>query len=324
MTKLFEKKGHTTQKSRQKRYFKGNTCLAMILSRLYEGETLSKKELAKECKLDLRTIQRYISERLVGFPIENSGDRFRLASRLSNEVHTDPEDQAVLQMLKTLSREQGPKFYAKAIKLLAKLQNAAANSYFAYLDMEPIDGLLATAAKLEKAIRAKRPVRCRYKMHEGVYDIQIKPLKIALFQGYWYLVAMDARNDTVKKYLLRQIDRIHIEEGTFEEPDGLERAIAKALSVWFDPDAKPFEVRLFIDAEVARYFERKPIGPTQTITGKDPDGSIEITLTITHEMEIVPIIKQWLPHVRVLAPKWIDEIVRNDIAAYLSNSPTVP
>ena len=186
--------------------------------------------------------------------------------------------------------------------------------------MEPVDGLLGTAAQLEKAIRDRRLVRCRYKMQEGVYDIEIKPLKIALFQGYWYLVAMDARNDTVKKYLLRHIDRIEIEEAAFEPPPKLESAIAKALSVWFDPDAEPIEVRLFIDAEVARFFMRKPIGPTQAITGKDPDGSIEVTLTITHPMEIVPVVKQWLPHMRVQAPEWIDEMIREDIAAYLDGS----
>jgi len=77
------------------------------------------------------------------------------------------------------------------------------------------------------------------------------------------------------------------------------------------------ELRLFIDGSVARYFRLKPLAPTQSIIGEDADGSIEVLLEITHPMEIVPIIKYWLPMIRVLEPRQIDEQIRQDLRRYL-------
>ena len=34
-------------------------------------------------------------------------------------------------------------------------------------------------------------------------------------------------------------------------------------------------------------------------------------------MEILPIVKYWLPHIKVLEPKWIDDIVKKDLEKYL-------
>jgi predicted DNA-binding transcriptional regulator YafY len=313
----FEKSRPTNKASRQKKYSRSNECLAMILARLYSGDTLSQKELADECGVSLRTMQRYVNEKLVGFPIRKSGDRFSLSWSEREEAVLNPEDRAVLEMLDELSRKQGHGFYEKAHRVLKKLETSAANPYFARLDMEEIDDLLSTAVKVERAIKKRRVVRCRYRMDDAVYDIDIKPLKIANFQGYWYVVALDARNDRLKKYLLRNLSAVKMAEESFEPPADLDDAIARALAVWFEPGREPFEVRLFIDAEVAKYFERKPLATTQTIVGKDTDGSLEVVVKITHEMEIVPVVKQWLPHLRVLEPAWLDERIRKDIGDYL-------
>ena len=316
----FHKKEHTTKASRQKRYEGANRCLAMILARLYAGDTLSMKELEVECGTSRRTIQRYVNERLVGFPIKKMGDRFRLQWARQEEMALGPEEIAVLEMLDELSKKQGHAFYEKAHRVLKKMRANAANPYFARLDMEDIGEMLSVAAKIERAIKKRAVVHCRYKMDDGTYDIDIKPLKIVNFQGYWYVVAQDARNDIVKKYLLRHLSNIRVSDETFTPPVDLDDVITKALAIWFDPDVEPFEVRLFINGEVAKYFKRKPIASSQTIVGKDADGSLEVVVKITHEMEIVPLVKQWLPHLRVMEPEWIDEIIRRDIMAYLSES----
>ena len=36
-------------------------------------------------------------------------------------------------------------------------------------------------------------------------------------------------------------------------------------------------------------------------------------------MEILPIVKYWIPHIYVLEPKWIKEIVEKDLEEYLKN-----
>jgi len=317
MTTPFEKSRQTTKANRQEKYRKANACLASILARIYAGETLSIRELAGECGVSLRTMQRYVNERLVEFPIRKEGDLFSL-DWLQNESRSlNAEDRAVLEMLDELSRKQGHDFYARAHHVLKKLERQAANPYFVQMETEEIGEMLEQAVKLERAIKKRRPVRCRYRMESGTYELELKPLKIVNFKGYWYLLAMDARNDEIKKYLLRNISAIRTEAKDFSPPEDLDDALNRAMAIWFEPGAEPFEVRLFVDAYAAKYFERKPLGPTQVIQGRDADGSIELSVKITHEMELIPVIKQWMPHIRVLGPRWLEERIRDDVEAWL-------
>jgi predicted DNA-binding transcriptional regulator YafY len=313
------KPSHTTKKERERRYAKSNKRIATILSRLYAGEILSMKDLADEFNVNLRTIQRDINERIIGFPIRKSGDRFGLKWAEQNEMTFTQEEISVLELLDELSKKQGHTFYDKAHNLLKKLKATATNPFYAKLDMEDIGDKLTVATKIEKAIKQKYLLRCVYKMEENRYDIDIKPLKIANFEGFWYVIAMDARNDIIKKYLLRNISDITVKDETFDVSSEMEEKLKNAINVWFDASKEPFEVRLFIDADVAKYFRVKPICKNQTIEGEDSDGSIEVIIKITHEMEIIPIIKYWMPHIHIMEPKWLDDMIRKDTEAYLSS-----
>ncbi|ADV46184.1 helix-turn-helix transcriptional regulator [Nitratifractor salsuginis] len=309
-------KSRTSKATRKRRYAKGNERLAQILARLYSGEVLSKKELAQEYGVSLRTMQRYINERLSHFPIRHEGDRFMLDS-VADQSDLSDEEVTVLELLEEMSRKQGREFYARAHPLLEKLRHASANPFYTKLDMEDIGPKLDEAILIERAIRERRVVECRYRMGEEAKRIEIKPLKIANFEGFWYVIAQDARNNRVKKYLLRKISDVTVKEERFELSEDLEKKVHNAANVWFEPANDPIDVRLFIDAEVARYFRLKPISPTQSIIGEDADGSIEVLLQITHPMEIIPIVKYWMPHLKVLEPLKIKEQIENDVRKWL-------
>ena len=47
------------------------------------------------------------------------------------------------------------------------------------------------------------------------------------------------------------------------------------------------------------------------------DGSIYLEFTITHDMEIIPLIKQWLPHLRIIEPLRIRETIQEDILQFM-------
>ena len=303
--------------SRQNRYRKSNERLREILARLYAGEVLSMKELTHEYGVNLRTIQRDVNERLSHFPIVKQGEKFFIDGTHA-KWSLNAEDQAVLELLDELSRKQGSAFYAKAHSVLRKLRSANVNPYYAKLYMEEIGDKLSEAARIEKAIREHRRLRCRYRIDDKPISIEIDPVKIANFEGYWYVIALDSRNGKVKKYLLRKCSDAELTETRFTVPEELQKRIDEAVNVWFEPENDPVEVRIFIDSDVAEYFRLKPIAPTQTILGEDSDGSIEVSVTVTHPMEIVPIVKYWLPHLRILEPKAIDEAVRRDIETYLN------
>lgn len=82
---------------------------------------------------------------------------------------------------------------------------------------------------------------------------------------------------------------------------------------------EPFEVKLFANKSAAKYFKRRPL-PTQVIESLNQDGTMEFVVKITHKMEILPIIKYWIPHLQVISPNWISDIIENDLKQYLQNN----
>jgi predicted DNA-binding transcriptional regulator YafY len=170
--------------------------------------------------------------------------------------------------------------------------------------------------QLEGAIRNKQQIGCLYNFGNYAKTIDLKPLKIANYEGFWYLIALDARNDTLKKYYLKNISQIHIKKETFQTDTALDELLENSLSVWFEQGVEPYRVTLELSTTIAKYFQRKPLSKTQRIEEVREDGSLVISVEITHEMEIVPFVKYWIPHIHVLEPGFIIERIETDLKAY--------
>ena len=95
----------------------------------------------------------------------------------------------------------------------------------------------------------------------------------------------------------------------------VEDRLKKANTIWFDL-TEPYDVKLLVSSCISKFFEKKPL-KGQSITGKDKDGSVEITIPITHEMEIVPLILWYMPHIKVLEPDWLANEIKNKVEGYL-------
>lgn len=292
------------------------TRLTVILSRLYEGEALSVRELAKEFNVSERTVQRDFNDRLSSFPIYQDKKKWKMMEGYRLEKSTSVEDAVVLDIMEKLAEGAGRKFSMKATHLLSKIKNDSLNPFYAKLDMEDIGDKLTEVQQLEKAIAQKVEIRCLYRFEDKSRQIDLKPLKIANYEGFWYLVALDARNDVLKKYYLKNISQITLKEKHFTTDAKLDSLLENAISIWFDKDVEPYRVVLELDAKVAKYFKRKPLSKTQRIEEAREDGSLVISVEITDDMEIIPIIKYWLPHIHVIEPVRIDEQIREIVSGY--------
>ena len=89
----------------------------------------------------------------------------------------------------------------------------------------------------------------------------------------------------------------------------LAKRLDKAINAWFNPNVEPYEVILDISAEIKRYMLDHPIAPTQKIVQELADGTFYLSLEITNEEEILSTIFKWIPHIRVIAPKELQESV---------------
>lgn len=296
-------------------YDKILTRLSYILSRLNDGEALSVKDLAKEFNTSERTVQRDFNERLVSFPILQEGKKWKMQDGFRVEKTKSLEDEIVLDIIEKITEGIGGKFASKSHKLLSKIKNQDFNPIYAKLNIEDISDKFGEIQVIEGAIKAKKEIECSYddERHD-IFKVTLKPLKIVNFEGFWYLVAL--QDEVLKKYYLKNISNVKATDTAFPTDAKLENLLDNSISVWFQKDVEPFEVKIFANKTAAKYFQRRPL-PTQTIESLHQDGTMEFVIKITHEMEILPIIKYWLPHMRVIEPEWIQEMIDEDLTGYL-------
>jgi len=301
-------------------YDKILTRLTVILSRLNDGEALSVTELAKEFNVSERTIQRDFNERLISFPIYQDKKRWKMQEGYKLEKSTSIEDAVVLDIMEKLIEGAGQRFSMKAEHLLSKIKNQSFNPFYAKLDMEDIGDKLKEVQQLEGAIKSRQEIQCLY--HFGNYGktIDLKPLKIVNYEGFWYLVALDARNDVLKKYYLKNISQIAIKEKSFTTDAELDELLENSISIWFNEGMEPYRVILDISPDIAKYFKRKPISKTQRIEELREDGSMRVSIEITDDMEIIPLVKYWIPHIQVVEPADIREHIEKDLDTYIEYS----
>lgn len=298
-------------------YDKALTRLVTIVTKLYNGEALSVKDLAVEFNVSTRTIQRDFNQRLISFPIYQENKLWKMAEDYKIEKNLGVEDALVLDIIDKMSQSVGQNFYQKAHKLLLKLKNEQFSPIYAKLDIEDISGHLKEIQLLETAIKNKRVISCDYSIDDKTIQAQIKPLKIANFQGFWYLISLDTKEDILKKYYLKNISNITLLDTTFTIDSTIEELMKNSISIWFQKDYEPFVVKLFISNAISKYILRKPLSPTQTILKTYKDGSLDISVTITHEMEIIPIVQYWLPNIKVKSPKWLNSMICDSLKEYL-------
>ncbi len=314
----YEKYNKEITMAYKKDYDKILTRLTVILKRLNDGESLGVKDLAEEFNVSTRTIQRDFNERLISFPIIQDSKKWKMQDGFKIEKSNNIEDTVVLDIMEKISENVGGKFFSKAQILLNKIKNEEYNPIYAKLDLEDISDKLLEIQQLEIAIKSKNQIKCKYSVDKS-YDITINPLKIANFEGFWYLIALDSRNDILKKYYLKNITNIKIEDEIFTTTKELDSLLDNSISVWFDKDIKPYDVKIFISSKVSKYFKRKPLSKTQIISSLYEDGSMEIVIKITNDMEIIPLIKYWMPHLKVIEPKTLDDKIQKDINLYQKN-----
>ena len=281
-----------------------------LLNRSSDGLTIA--ELSNELGVSTKTIQRDLYEVLAEYGAVKNGRVWKIDKKQASDT-LNPSEKIILGILDEMAKGGGKTFYGKAHSLLAKMTQQLEQPIFTNMDSETLDdGNLELFITLEKSIKNKREVSFLYKKH----IFTLKPLKLAFFDGFWYLLAFDSEdNDKFKKFHLKSISELTLLESTFSISSDIENRLAKANSIWFDLDKELFDVHLLLEKNIAKYFIRKPL-KSQVITGEEKDGSLEIVVSISNEMEIIPIILWYIPYIKVLSPDWLADMVKTRVGEY--------
>ena len=296
-------------------YDKILTRLTNILAKLNDGEALSVKELAQEFNVSTKTIQRDFNERLNAFHIYQDKRKWKMQKGFNLEKTKSLQEQLVLDIIEKMTESIGGEFSITSHKLLSKIKNEDFNPIYTKLNMEDISDRFDDIQLIEKSIQNKTELICSYENErEGAFRVNIQPLKIVNYEGFWYLVAF--RDGYVQKYYIKTLSNLQSTNTSFEVNENIEELLENSINIWFKSDIEPFEVKIYADKVATKYFKRRAL-PTQVIETLGQDGTMEFIVTITDEMEIIPIIKYWLPHLRVLEPLWISDIIYEDLEIFL-------
>lgn len=149
-------------------------------------------------------------------------------------------------------------------------------------------------ALLQAAITHKHPCHFAYKSKARL----VYPYKLIHQNGVWYLAAEEdgrLKNFSISLIQALQLDRTQ----QFAPKREHTEYINGKEDVWFTEDTT--EVLLRIAPEVAHYFLRRALLPHQQ-QRQDRDGSLLVSTHVNHMYQLLPVVRYWLPHVRILQP----------------------
>jgi predicted DNA-binding transcriptional regulator YafY len=248
-----------------------------------------------------------------GITRAEDGKRFMV----SQNITTSKGAGTAIKVLDSLSSDIGGTFYTKAQAALHKLQSYIDSPFYTRIDVENISSKLDIIEKIEDAIAKQKMVSFSYK--KGYKDAEtksyedVKPYKILIFDGFWYLLVQ--YKTYVHKYYLKEITNLKVQDKTFRPDAQILDRLSKAHNIYFEPMNDPFDVTLLLEENAIVYFQRKPI--KGQYLKRNSDDTAELTISITNKREVFAILKKWLPHAKVIEPRDLQDEFEEILRVYL-------
>jgi predicted DNA-binding transcriptional regulator YafY len=286
--------------------------LVMILIKLNQGEKLDPRQLAHEFDVNLRTVQRDINERFSYLPLEKSDGKYYLnPAFLGKLALKDIERFASLAGVAGLFPTLSEDFLREIFD--ARIQSALLIKGHHYEDLR---GKEESFKKLEQAIFARAIVSFYYQGADSSKAYDVEPYRLVNNKGVWYLAAR--HSDKLKTFSFSKIEGLLVSEQKYHLNQSVNDKLELEEGVWLSE--QPTEIVLKVDKAIAPYFKRRKLIANQVIEKELVDGSLILSAKVGHHKQVVPIVKYWIPHIRVISPDGLQEEIDAELRGYLSDS----
>jgi len=167
---------------------------------------------------------------------------------------------------------------------------------------------------LEQAILKNYKINIGYKKDNLLKQYKsIEPYKLVNNKGIWYLACRD--NGKLKTFSFSRIQSLIKLDENFIYDTSIDALLDKDDSVWIGEETK--EVVLKISQAVADYFKRRKLIANQKIEKELEDGSLILSTNVSNHNQIIPIIRYWIPHIRIISPDGLQEEMDKGLHDYL-------
>ena len=285
--------------------------LAQMLVKLNQGESLDPQALADEFGVNVRTIQRDLNVRFAYLPLEKRDGRYQLDPVYLGKLNTrDIERFASLAGVRGLFPSLSEEFLRDIFD--ARIQSALLVKGHNYEDLA---GKEEQFRLLERAIVGHRHVEFEYQKEKGAQSyVGVAPYKLVDNKGIWYLVGRDG--EKLKTFSFAKIDRARMLDSRFTPDPGIEKKLAEEDGVWLGEENR--EIVLKVAKEVAGYFKRRRLIANQVIEKELEGGGLIVSANVGHPNQVLPIVRYWIPHVRIISPEGLQEELEEGLSGYLA------
>ena len=288
--------------------------LTAILLKLNQGARVIPDELAAEFGVHVRTIRRDLSERFAFLPLEKDGKGYRMEpAYLGKLTFADIERFASLAGLQGLFPALDAQFFRELFD--SRLQDTFTVHGHQF---EDVSARTADFRLLQQAILRHQTVQFDYAKPDGVKTVQAHPYKLISHAGVWYLAATD--EDVIKAYALGKVQAITPLAQSFTPRQQVLDLLEQEDGIWLNE--KKTEAVLTVAAPAAPYFRRRKLIAQQRIDKELEDGGLIISGKFAHPDQILPIVRYWIPHVRIVSPAAWQDTLDGALRTYLTGAPT--
>jgi len=284
--------------------------LASTLIKLNQGEHVDSQSLADEYGVTLRTIQRDLNVRFSYLPLQKTNGLYHLDPFFLGKLTRQDIDRFA-----SLAGVQGL-FPSLTDEFLEQIFDSTTQSSLLIRghSYESFDGKEQQFRQMEEAISSNKHIDFKYQKDDLVKSyLELSPYKLINNKGIWYLVALDGGK--VKTFSFSKISRLQIAKTSFKSDDKLKKLITEDDSIWFSENKT--KVILKISKEVAAYFLRRTLIANQVIEEKLDDGSLILSIKVGHNNQLLPIIKYWIPHIRIISPTSLQRELEKGLQEYI-------
>jgi len=287
--------------------------LSGILMKLNQGERLDAYSLADEFGVSLRTIQRDLNVRFAYLPLQKENGRYHLdAAFLGKLSNRDIKHFASLAGVRGLFPSLSDSFLRDIFD--QRLESAFLVKGHHYEDLAGKDHLFHS---IEKAIVDTRHISFDYqKEHEMKSYATVEPYKLLNHKGIWYLAGRDC--DKLKTFSFSRIRNLLVSKTSFAPDPSVQDTLQNEDGIWFGPDKK--EIIMSISQDVAPYFKRRKLIANQVIEKELEDGGLIISAKVGHTNQVLPIVRYWIPHIRIISPAGLQDELEENLAGYIRHS----
>ena len=260
--------------------------LNIILNRLLLGETINTTKLAKQLNVTERTILNDIKELQMAHEIISPKKGYYKLKEIPKFMQQEIKE--ILESLIYSIAYHSFKEFGEEIK------NLYSNDFLVEFDTE-----LEEIRDIELFKELLQSVKWNYSL-EIVYENSkktIHPLKVANYQYYWYLIAIDLLENKIKTFLINKIEALYmLYENLYGDTSHIKNL---KKTPWIKEEVKEVELKIY-SPYMETILRRVPVNCK--ILEKS-DEFVLLKLYYYTEEEAMNFIKKYLPSIEILDEK---------------------